>query len=196
MSNEDPAAWAAEEGELMKMTKAKPRESGNRRSGVKPLRGKQSWPCPTCDDRHTEQIYTSPSLHLCTACGNGVVKPHVQSETQKPADPAAWAHQQAKDALPCEFHETVCKLNHHGVKCPAFNRPRMVAALIAAEQRGAERAAEQIRQAIPLIMSDGGFTKGVNVLCKMVGWSYPAADAEATVRPQDLREAVRGRGTE
>lgn len=56
-----------------------------KRSGVKGLTGKQTWPCRFCGGRHTVQLFVRPGVHFCTSCGNEIKRP-TQKETRMPLE--------------------------------------------------------------------------------------------------------------
>ena len=53
----------------------------------------------------------------------------------------------------------------------------------------AERS--RIERAIGLLMSDEGFTDGMEILCHLIGWEYPAAKAAREGKPINLWEFSR-----
>lgn len=65
--------------------------------------------------------------------------------SNEPEDPAARAAEEAELLLPCE-DVTICG---HYADCPAYYRADVAAALLAAEQRGAEKAARWIEEPYP-----------------------------------------------
>lgn len=68
----------------------------------------------------------------------------IEFRTNQPEDPTAWAAEESERRLPCfcgKDEEQQSHYTHEG-KCPGYWRTQVAAALLAAEQRGAETAAQ------------------------------------------------------